>query len=40
MRSTKTGSSKGWLKRLDQLSDYAEKRGLLSEKEEDTAKLD
>ena len=40
VRSTKTGSSKGWLKRLDQLSDYAEKRGLLSEKEEDTANLD
>ena len=40
VRSTKTGSSKGWLKRLDQLSDYAEKRGLLSEKEEDTVNLD
>ena len=40
VRSTKTGSSKGWLKRLDQLSDYAEKRGLLSEKEEDTTNLD
>ncbi|MBL20265.1 MAG: hypothetical protein CMB42_00125 [Euryarchaeota archaeon] len=40
VRSTKTGSSKGWLKRLDQLSDYAEKRGLLSEKEEDNPNLE
>ena len=40
VRSTRTGSTKGWLKRLDQLSDYAEKRGLLSEREEDTVNLD
>ncbi|MFQ3344231.1 MAG: hypothetical protein ACI9EM_000760 [Candidatus Thalassarchaeaceae archaeon] len=34
VRTNKSAEAKGWLKRLESLGDYAESRGLLSDKEE------